>query len=239
MNDQDMYKNLAKYYDKIYHLKDYEKEVKALKKIISENKNTTGNNLLDCACGTGSHLKFFTDEYICTGIDLNSRMLDIAKNKGIKANFIQANMIHLDLGKKFDVITCLFSSIGYIVSKEDVKKTIAGFAAHLKPGGLLIIEPWLTKEIYQEGSPHMTTFDGKNLKIARLNISELKGNLSIIKMHYLIAESNRPVMHFIDTHKLAMFPIEFFIEIMKEFGLKAKLVKKGLFNERGLLIGIK
>lgn len=239
MNEQDMYKQLAKYYDRIYHRKDYEAEVKQLINIISKYKKSAGNDLLDTACGTGAHLIYLNEEYNCTGLDINKEMIEVCKEKGIEAEFVVGDMSKLNLEKQFDIITCLFSSIGYILTKVGLRDTIKGFARHLKAGGILLIEPWLRKEIYRVGTPHMITYDGEDVKIARLNISELDGDISYFEMHYLIAEHNKPIMHIVDKHKLAMFPIDFLLELMKEEGLDARILYEGLFESRGLLIGVK
>ena len=58
-------------------------------------------------------------------------------------------MISLDLNKKFDIITCLFSSIGYVKTYANLEKSITSFAKHLKIGGVVIIEPWFTAETYK------------------------------------------------------------------------------------------
>ncbi|TET28556.1 MAG: class I SAM-dependent methyltransferase [Candidatus Heimdallarchaeota archaeon] len=240
MKKEALYKTLAKYYDLIYTWKDYEKEAEEIKKLINKYKLSSGNQLLDIACGTGSHIKYFVDDFDCWGVDLNLEMLELAKEKAPKAKFIEADMINLKLEQEFDVIVCLFSSIGYVKTEENLRKTISGFTRHLKKGGVVIIEPWLTKEIYRTGSPHMNTYDGENTKIARVNVSELKDDfISYFEMHYLVAETNKPIMHFVDKHELAMFPIDLQQEIMKENGLQVNYLKKGLFDSRGLLIGQK
>ena len=239
MKEQDMYRTLAKYYDAIYHWKDYELEAKEIIECISKNKQSHGNDLLDVACGTGSHLKYLSEKFNCTGIDLNSGILEIAREKLPELEFFEADMTNFDLHKQFDIITCLFSSIGYILTKEKLASAFEQFAKHMKKGGLLIIEPWLSKDIYKTGSPHMTTYSSDDLKIARLNISELNGDISYFEMHYLIAERDKKVQHFVDKHELAMFPIELLIELMEKNGFETQFVKEGLFEVRGLLIGVK
>ncbi len=240
MKEEALYKHLAKYYDLIYTWKDYQKEAEVITDLINENKLSAGNQLLDVACGTGGHIQYFANDFDCVGVDLNPEMLEFAKQKAPKAKFYPADMIDFNLKQEFDVVVCLFSSIGYVKTEENLRKTIVCLEKHLKKGGILIIEPWLTKEIYRTGSPHMNTYDGKDIKIARVNVSELKNELiSYFEMHYLIAETNKPVIHFVDKHELAMFPIELMLEIMEKNGLKTQYIKKGLFDDRGLLLGVK
>ena len=234
-----MYKEFADTYDLIYSFKDYKKEVKKIKKLIKKYKNTDGSELLDVACGTGEHLKNLKDSFICTGVDINEGILNVAKNKVKGATFKQADMINFDLNKQFDVILSLFSSIGYVKTYANLEKTIVNFANHLKQGGVVIIEPWFTKSTYWVGFPGMTTYDGDDIKIARLNTTKLENDLSVMEMHYLIVEKNKDVKYFVDKHELGLFDTDKTLEFMKKAGLKVEFLKDGLMKERGLYVGVK
>lgn len=234
-----MYKELAKYYDIIYSWKEYKKEINRINKLIKKYKLSEGNKLLDVGCGTGKHLQYFKDNYLCTGIDLNNEMINIAKTNISNVTFTQANMIDFDLNDTYDIIICLFSSIGYIKTYENLEKTILNFAKHLNPGGIVIIEPWFTISTFKTGHPGMTTYDGENIKIARVNSSSLKENISIMEMHYLIAEKDKEVKYFVDKHELGLFEVDRFLKILTNSGFKAEFLKDGLMKHRGLYIGIK
>jgi len=234
-----LYCDLAQYYDLLYSQKDYAGEAIKLKKLVAKYKQSQGNELLDVACGTGHHIKHLKDQFQCIGIDISQAILNVAKRNVPNAKFLTADMTTINLGKTFDVITCLFSSIGYVKTVPKLRKTIHNFARHLKTGGIVIIEPWFTKATYHTGSAHMTTYDGEKVKIARLAVSQLKGNLSIIDMHYLIAEQDKPVKRFVDRHELGLFETDQTLQILKEAGLKPRFVKNGLLRDRGLFIGVK
>ena len=239
MKQEIMYKELAKYYDLIYKWKDYKKEADKIKRLISRYKKSVGNDLLEAGCGTGRHLKFFENEFSCVGADINRKMLDIAKKNVKKSVLKRLNMIDFRLNKQFDVILCLFSSIGYVKNYSNLRKTISNFANHLKKGGIIIIEPWFGKSEYKAGRPWMTTYDGKYIKIARLNVSRIKDGISILDFHYLIAEKNKNVKHFVDRHRLGLFDFEKTLKIMKESGLSVVFLKNGLMKDRGLYIAVK
>ena len=234
-----MYKKLAKYYDLIYHWKDYEKEAYSIKDLIKKYKKSDGNQLLDVGCGTGKHLECFIGDFSCTGIDINNEMVEVAKTKFKDVILEQGNMINFNLKTEFDVILCLFSSIGYVKAYSNLEKTITNFATHLKKGGVLIIEPWFTKSTYWAGKPGMTTYDGEDVKIARLNNTKIEGDLSIMDMHYLIAEKDKEVIYFADTHELGLFETDKTLDLMEKAGLKAEFLKDGLMKDRGLFIGEK
>jgi len=239
MNQQLLYKDQARYYDLIYSWKDYKKEAEDIIDLIKKYKKSQGHDLLEVACGTGKHLEHFKDQFNCMGVDINNGMTKIAKSRLPKINFKQADMINMKLDKEFDVITCLFSSIGYTKNYENLQKTIEGFVKHLKQGGIVVIEPWFTKDTFTVGTPHMTTYDGENIKIARLNVSAVKGDISILNMHYLIAEKDKDVIYFSDNHELGMFESQRILELMKDAGLEAKFLEEGFMANKGLFVGVK
>lgn len=234
-----LFTQLAKYYDLIYSFKDYQKESEQIISLIHQFKKSAGNNLLDVACGTGKHLKYLIDHFDCMGIDTNPEMLKIAKSHFPKTQFLTANMIDMHLNKKFDVILCLFSSIGYVKTYTNLAKTWKNFANHLNPGGIVIVEPWFTTKTYKVGLPYMTTYDGTDIKIARLNISEINEGVSILNFHYLIAEKNQDMLHLEDRHELGLFDTDKTLEIIQNSGLNTQYLKKDPNDERGLYIGIK
>jgi SAM-dependent methyltransferase len=234
-----LYEKLAKYYDLIYHWKDYEKEANSIKELIKKYKKSGGNLLLDVGCGTGKHLEQFKDGFSCTGIDINNEMVEVAKKNVKDVIFYQGNMIDFNLKIEYDVILCLFSAIGYVKTYPNLEKTIMNFSNHLKKGGVFVIEPWFTKSIYWVGEPGMTTYDGKDVKIARVNTTRIEGDLAIMEMHYLIAERNADVMHYVDTHELGLFEIDKTLEFMVRAGLQSDYLENGLMKDRGLYIGVK
>jgi SAM-dependent methyltransferase len=183
-------------------------------------------------------MKHLGDDFSCTGLDINGEMLELAKKNIEDAEFIEADMITMSLGRRFDVITCLFSSIGYVKTYENLGKTLRNFANHLKPGGLLLIEPWFTEDVYWVGVPWMDTYEDDDVKIARLNVSRKEGNVSVMDMHYLVAERDAGVKHYVGRHELGLFDTDRTLELMREAGFRASYTAEGTPSSRRLYIDI-
>ena len=239
MKEQMLYRELAKYYDKVYHWKDYTVETEKIKELIKQHKTTPGNSLLEVGCGTGHHIQHLQDTYQCTGVDVNKEILEVAREKLPDTEFIQANMITMDLGRKFDVITCLFSSIGYVKTYANLEKALNRFYSHLLSGGVAVIEPWFTRDAFDVGRPSVSVYEDDDLKIARVCVSEVDGDVSVLDMHYLVAERGEKVKHYVDRHELGLFEIDETLEIMKAVGFNAWYLPDGLMENRGLYIGRK
>jgi ubiquinone/menaquinone biosynthesis C-methylase UbiE len=239
MTQQLLHNKLAKYYDRVYSFKDYLDEAVRLQNLIIKYLESGGNSLLDVACGTGLHLKHLKDDFSCTGIDVSKSMLKIARKNTKGVTFKEADMKTMRLGKQFDVILCLLSSIGYVKTAASLEKTIWNFSKHLKKGGLALIEPSHAKSAYVNGEPRITTYDGKEAKIARVNYTNFRQATAVLNMHILIAERGKDAKYFVDKHQLGLFGINNTLRVMKASGLKSKYLKNGLMPGRELFVGIK
>jgi ubiquinone/menaquinone biosynthesis C-methylase UbiE len=235
-----LYNKLARYYDLIYASKDYEGEARYQAQLIEKYKRSAGRDLLEMACGTGRYLELFAKEFTCTGVDLNPAMLSIARKRVKKATLVQGDMLTLKLGKQFDVVACLFSSIGYVRGHRNLRKAIGNFADHLEPGGVMLISPWISKEDFNVGMPYLDTYESKDIKIARAVVSRLKGkNVSLINFNWMIAEKHKPVQHVDDdVHELTMHSHEELMDAMSEAGMRGRLIR-GRKAGRGLYVGVK
>ena len=234
----DIYEIMAKYYDEMYSWKDYEKETKKLVEIIKKYKFTDGTLLLDVGCGTGAHINHLKYHYEVTGVDLSEEMLKVARDRFKDVQFFQQNMASMDLGMKFDIITCLFGSIGHLTTQEDLSKAIESFAKHTNSGGVVIIEPFLTEEKVHPKSIGLLTLDNPDIKVARVNASRMEGNILYLNFHFLIATEDS-VEHFVDPSPMGIFPKSIFRKVMEDNGFSVEYVEPGLMERTGLFVGVK
>jgi ubiquinone/menaquinone biosynthesis C-methylase UbiE len=217
--------------------KDYQQESNLLHTLIEQHKRSTGNTLLDVACGTGGHLAFLRERYTAAGLDASAAMLAVARQRFPEMTFHEASMSDFDLGRQFDVITCLFSAIGYVKTVDKLYQAVATMTHHLRPGGVLIIEPWLYPDGYYPGTVHATFVDEPALKIARMVVSQVRERVSVMEMNYLVA-TPEGVEHFVDRHELGLFTIDDYLAAFRTAGLTVTHDPVG-FGRRGLYIGAK
>jgi ubiquinone/menaquinone biosynthesis C-methylase UbiE len=229
----------ASYYDLIYGTmeKDYRKEAKRLHAIIQKYSKTKGKDLLDVACGTGRHIQFLYKFYSCEGLDIQRRLLRIARARNPRVRFHHGNMLTFNLPKQFDVITCLFSAIGYMRTVRDLNLAIRNMARHLKPGGVMIVEPWLSPDKIIPDHVGAVFVNQPKLKIARMNILVVKRKLSILKFHYLIGTPHG-IEYMTEVDEFGLFKHAEYLAAFSKAGLKVVHDRKGLIG-RGLYIGVR
>lgn len=234
-----MYSKSQKYYDELYAAqgKDYSAETKILHSLIKKYKKSIGTNLLDVGCGTGIHANLLSKNYQVQGIDLDKKMLGIARKNYPNIKFQQGDMVNFKLKEKFDVIICLFSAIGYVKSKARLQRTIKNMSQYLVSGGVLLIEPWFAPDQWNAGKSYMLQVNKPDLKIVRMSYSSKRGNVSKLEFQYLISTS-KGLEHDIEFLELGLFTKAEYLESFRLAGLKTFHNIKGV-DGRGLYIGIK
>jgi SAM-dependent methyltransferase len=98
----------------------------------------TSGKLLDVACGNGAFgIGMAQRGWEVTGIDQSASQLEIAQknSKKLSISWHKRDMRTLDYDREFDLVTCWFDSLNYLLTPEDLKKAFQGMHTALKPGG--------------------------------------------------------------------------------------------------------
>jgi len=235
-----VYDKSAGIYDLLYTgagIKDYAAEAADLHQIITE-ACPSARTLLDVACGTGAHLEKLRRWYTVEGTDISPAMLELAAGKLPDVPLHLADMQKLDLGRRFDAVTCLFSSIGYITDPSDLQSTIERLAAHVGPGGVLILDGWVQphkwSDTYQ-GPRDIASDDDK--MVVRLSVTRRVGRITELDMHHLV-RTESGVDYFVENHRLMLTPTEEYVSAVVAAGLKARVVPD-FMPSRDRIVGIR
>jgi SAM-dependent methyltransferase len=221
-----VYDRSARIYDLLYTgmgIKDYRAEGAELHRIISEAA-PGARTLLDVACGTGAHLAELRQWFEVEGADISPAMLEVARTRlpGVPLHLV--DMRTLDLGRQFDAVICLFSSIGYITDPSELRSTIERLAAHVGPGGVMILDGWVRPGDWSDsyrGGPDVASDD--ETMVVRMSLSRRAGNITELDMHHLV-RTETGIEHFVETHRLALTPTEDYVSAVEGAGLRARVV---------------
>ncbi|HEX5871028.1 MAG TPA: class I SAM-dependent methyltransferase [Longimicrobium sp.] len=219
MTTESSYARSAAFYDLIYGEKPYEGEAEWVHGRIQAHLRSGGNALLDVGCGSGNHLAHLRRHYRCDGLDLDAGLLAIARERYPDSAFHQADMADFDLGRRFDAIVCLFSAIGYVRTVERLGETMRTFARHLRPGGVAVVEPWLTPDVFRPGHVRVDMPEHPEVTVVRMVHSGMRGDLSVLTFSYLIGRAEG-VQHFKERHELGLFTREQMMDAFRGAGLE-------------------
>ncbi len=103
--------------------------------------NLNIKSVLDVACGTGILAsKLYNENFEVSGIDISEDMINVAKETTTGIEFAVADMVNFTLNKKFQLITCAFDALNYLVTDSDMKKTLKNVFLHLEDNGIFIFD---------------------------------------------------------------------------------------------------
>lgn len=231
---------LADIYDRIYRGrgKDYAAEADEIAR-VARSRRPSALSLLDVACGTGTHLAHFATRFdSVAGLELSEEMLVIAKRRLQDVPLHLADMRDFDLGRSFDVITCLFSSIGHMETTDELDTATARMAAHLEPGGVLVIEPWWFPDTFTPGYVGGAVVRDGETTIARMSYSERVGDRTRMEVHYLVGETDEGVRHASETMEITLFTRDQYEAAFVRAGCAVEFVEGGP-SGRGLFVGVR
>ncbi len=119
-------------------------------------------DLLDIACGEGSFAVAMSKlGYLVTGIDQSQQMIDFgrerAKAEKALVNFQVEDMRSISFNESFDLVTCFFDSMNYMLMIQDLQDVFENTYQALRPGGYFIFDMntiyglavnWMREETY-------------------------------------------------------------------------------------------
>jgi dTDP-3-amino-3,4,6-trideoxy-alpha-D-glucopyranose N,N-dimethyltransferase len=232
------YRRSAEYYDAIYAWKDYAAESRAIERLIRRYGRRPSRTLLDVACGTGNHLVHLRRKFEVAGVDANAEMVRAARRKLPGVSITRGRMESLRLGRTFDVVTCLFSAVGYVRDVAELRRTLARFAAHLNPGGIAIVEPFVRPALFHAGRYHAQVLGSPERPIVRMDRAERRRGRAIMDMHHLVA-TDRGVQHWVEHHDVGLFPERTYLAAFRAAGLEPKFLTREWNPSRGLYVAVR
>lgn len=159
-------------------------------------------------------------------------MVEIARSRGLAVHL--GDMSTFDLGRTVDVVTCLFSSIGY---SADLGGTITNLARHVASGGVLVVEPWLTPETIIPDHVSLQTADDGVTRVARMGLVQVEGRVSRLTLHHLVGRQGS-VDYFQEQHDLRLWTRDEYESALVSAGLVPEYNDAGLVG-RGLWLGVR
>ncbi|MFW9926468.1 MAG: class I SAM-dependent methyltransferase [Candidatus Thorarchaeota archaeon] len=138
----DIFRTVEESYDKMgetYHsVRDNEKFNRELEK-FAELLPSSGQ-VLDAGCGVGKPVSQFLAKknFKVTGVDISSKMVELAKENVPEGTFLQKNILELDFAEdSFDGIICVYTL--WHIPRMSHSTIIENFHRMLKENGILVL----------------------------------------------------------------------------------------------------
>jgi len=243
--DEKLFGERAELYDLIYTKIDYVGNAARIAELLAAEGVADGARVLEAACGTGSYTAALASRYRMAGLDNAEAMVAVSRKKNPGVPHVVADMADFrvaDFGSEepFDALVCLFGSVGYLLTSDRVRAALRCFAAAVRPGGTVIVEPWLAPDVFRAGFAWLDTYSDDAIKVARASISSRlpgpEGDFSILEFEWVISRAGIGLDRFSERHELWLCPRDVMAAAFREAGLAARFLEEGLLPGRGLWI---
>ena len=194
-------------------------------RLMREHAQIPVNSLLNIGCGGGKNVFNLKRHYDVTGLDLSSRMLELAKDLNPECEFVQGDMRTFFLQQMFDAVL-VDDAVSYMASRVDLRATFEAAWRHLCPGGVMVVCPDDTKETFVQNQTVVTPAVGKrNPADVEVVFVENSYDPDPDDDHYeetivyLIREGGKLRVE-TDRHILGLFALDVWRETLAEVGFR-------------------
>lgn len=142
----EIFKDYANYYNKFNQDKDYKADAIQINMLLKKYGKDI-RTIINFGCGTGKHdIELSKMGYRCTGIDISSVMIDIAKENAkqekISINLYVADIRNYRSQEKYDAVLSLFHVMSYQNKNQDILSALETARNALDKNGILIFDVW-------------------------------------------------------------------------------------------------
>jgi hypothetical protein len=139
-------------------------------------------------------------------------MLEKAKARVPAVPLFEADMTEFDLGRKYDVVCCLFRSIAYVLTTSRLRQAV-------------IIEPFFTPDAYWVNKVTLNDYRGDEVALAWMYVSERVESHARLRIHCLVG-TPEGVEHFVEDHEFGLFTAADFADAFAAAGLRLEYEPK-------------
>ncbi len=191
--------------------------------VIREELGPGRHKLLELGVGGGHNLSHLTDDFDCTAVDLSPAMLALSKglNPGVEHHV--GDMRNIRLERTFDTVL-VHDSASYLLTEQDLTETFATAAAHLRPGGVLMVAPDWFQETFPDGWVYNWDRQQGDMEI---NIQEVMvdpdpSDTQVESTYtYTIKKAGVTTVE-VDTHITGLFSIQTWSDLMGQAGFRVE-----------------
>lgn len=183
----------AQLYDIFYAAKPYAEEARWVQRMFTRHAGGTIRRVLELACGTGKHaLELEKLGYDVLATDYSPDLLEVAQSRAkreqSRVTFVLQDMTALSVSTTpFDAVVCLFDSIGYVRTNENIAAVMSGVRNHLRHGGLFIVEFWHAAAMIRNFDPvRVRRFATDRGELLRISETSLHHAEQIAEVRYTI-----------------------------------------------------
>lgn len=219
----EVFQDYAYYYNSFYKDKDYKTEAEQVDILIKKYGQNV-QNIINFGCGTGRHdIEFTKLGYHCTGIDLSSLMIDIARKNAQKErmniDFSVSDIRSFEASEKYDAVVSLFHVMSYQNKNEDILAAFTSARKALNQEGIFIFDVWYGPGVLSDKPAvrvkEIEDADNKLIRIARPFMHDKTNVVDVCYEVFVLNKKTNETKQINEVHNMRYFfrpEIKYFLE---------------------------
>lgn len=203
---------------------DYRNEARQWLTVLRAELGEGRHRVLELGVGGGHNLFNLAGEFEVTAVDLSEAMLEISARLNPAVSHVAGDMRTVRLGSTFDAVL-IHDAISYLLTEDDLRRTFATAAVHLRPEGVLVIAPDFYRETFPD--PFVEVQEPRrqgNLEVTYYGYTHNPDpSDTVIEsiMLYFIRQDGRLRIEE-DLHRHGLFPLETWTGLMAAAGFEVR-----------------
>jgi SAM-dependent methyltransferase len=143
-----LYNTLARWYPVLTPPDEYAHEAAWYRQVLEASTRPLAS-LLELGCGAGHNALHMKGGLDCVLTDIAPAMLAHSRRLNPECEHRLGDMRDLRLGRTFDAVF-VHDAVTYMLTRADLRAAVETAAAHLRPGGVVLLAPDETAETFAE-----------------------------------------------------------------------------------------
>ncbi len=182
-------------------------------------------SLLELGSGGGNNALHMRIDFEMVLVDLSARMIEESRRINPTCEHQVGDMRSVRLGRIFDAVF-IHDAVMYLLTERDLRAAFETAAAHLGPGGVLVVAPDFVRETFEPGTEcggH--DGDGRGLRYLSWTFDpDPDDSTSETVFAILLRDRDGKIRVELDRHVFGIFPRDTWLRLLREAGFEVQIV---------------
>jgi SAM-dependent methyltransferase len=221
-----LYDELAEWWPVFSDPREYRRESAHIVRVLRKATTPAPRTVLELGSGGGNSAFHLKAHFTMTLVDKSLQMLKVSRKLNPECKHVRGDIRTLRLGRTFDAVF-VHDAICHMTTERDLRAVMQTAYEHCRPGGIAVFVPDFVRETFVAG----TDQGGNDSPRRRLRFLQWVFDPDPRDTTYLVdfailfrnQKGEARVVH--DRHELGLFPRGRWLELLREVGFKAVVVR--------------
>ena len=221
-----LYNELAGWWPVFSPPRAYRREATHFGRVLRKATKPPPRTLLELGSGGGNSASYLKSQFEMTLVDISPRMLRVSRRLNPECRHVKGDMRTLRLGRLFDAVF-VHDAICHMTTESDLLAVIQTAFEHCRPGGAALFVPDFVRETLTEGTDEGGS-DAEHGSVRFLQWvldPDPTDTTYDVDFAVLIRDGEGRVRVEHDHHVLGIFPRKRWLQLLRDVGFKARVIR--------------